>query len=61
MILQKVKMRQQILDAKLNSHASGEADECLFEYLHTEMINYTLSKTSEKKVITLDLFRDFFF
>ncbi|XP_076246837.1 trafficking protein particle complex subunit Trs33 [Calliopsis andreniformis] len=42
-------MRQQIIDIKMNPHTSGEADECLFEYLHTEMINYTLSKTVEKK------------
>ncbi|XP_076663495.1 trafficking protein particle complex subunit Trs33 [Andrena cerasifolii] len=42
-------MRQQIIDTKSNSHAFGEADECLFEYLHTEMVNYTLSKTFEKK------------
>lgn len=45
-------MRQQIIDTKINSHAFGEADECLFEYLHTEMVNYTLSKTFEKKVTT---------
>lgn len=43
-------MRQQIIDTKTSSYASGEADECLFEYLHTEMVNYTLSKTVNKKV-----------
>ncbi|XP_015436746.1 PREDICTED: trafficking protein particle complex subunit 6B [Dufourea novaeangliae] len=42
-------MRQQVIDTKMNSHTAGEADECLFEYLHTEMVNYTLSKASNKK------------
>ncbi|XP_031846262.1 trafficking protein particle complex subunit Trs33 [Nomia melanderi] len=42
-------MRQQIIDMKMNSHPVGEADECLFEYLHTEMVNYALSKACNKK------------
>ena len=44
-------MRQQIIDTKINLHASGEADECLFEYLHAEMVNYALSKSCKNKVI----------
>ncbi|XP_033325581.1 trafficking protein particle complex subunit Trs33 [Megalopta genalis] len=42
-------MRQQIVDMKMSFQAVGEADECLFEYLHTEMVNYVLSKTCNKK------------
>lgn len=38
-------MKQQVTDSK-GSSASGEADECLFEYLHAEMVNYVLSKSS---------------
>lgn len=44
-------MRQQITDTKINSHTSGEADECLFEYLHAEMVNYALNKSCKNKVI----------
>lgn len=44
-------MRQQITDTKINSHISGEADECLFEYLHAEMVNYALNKSCKNKVI----------
>ncbi|XP_017877650.1 trafficking protein particle complex subunit 6B [Ceratina calcarata] len=42
-------MRQQMIDTKTTPHSSGEADECLFEYLHAEMVNYTLSKSSNNK------------
>ncbi|XP_043788172.1 trafficking protein particle complex subunit 6b [Apis laboriosa] len=42
-------MRQQITDTKINSHISGEADECLFEYLHAEMVNYALNKSCKNK------------
>ncbi|XP_060827594.1 trafficking protein particle complex subunit 6b [Bombus pascuorum] len=42
-------MRPQVIDTKTNSHASGQADECLFEYLHAEIVNYTLSKSCKNK------------
>lgn len=42
-------MKQQAIDSKSTASASGEADECLFEYLHAEMVNYVLSKSSENK------------
>ncbi|CAK9813174.1 Trafficking protein particle complex subunit 6b [Anthophora plagiata] len=42
-------MRQQLIDTKISSHTSGEADECLFEYLHAEIVNYALSKSRKNK------------
>lgn len=39
-------MKQQIVDSKANPNATGEADDCLFEYLHAELVNYVLSKSS---------------
>ena len=36
-------MKHQIVDAKASFASKGEADECLFEYLHAEMVNYVLS------------------
>lgn len=38
-------MKQEIIDSKVNPNATGEADECLFEYLHAELVNYVLSKS----------------
>lgn len=43
-------MKQQIIDSKANSNSIGEADECLFEYLHAELVNYVLSKSSNTTV-----------
>lgn len=43
-------MKQQIIDSKVNSNATGEADDCLFEYLHAELVNYVLSKSSNTAV-----------
>ena len=42
-------MKQQGIDPKANSAGTGLADECLFEYLHAEMVNYVLSKASNDK------------
>lgn len=42
-------MKQQIIDLKNPTGASGEADECLFEYLHAEMVSYVTSKGSNNK------------
>lgn len=42
-------MKQQGLDSKVNLPDTGEADECLFEYLHAEMVNYVLSKSTNDK------------
>jgi len=43
-------MKQQIIDSKVNPNATGEADDCLFEYLHAELVNYVLSKSSNTAV-----------
>lgn len=43
-------MKQQIIDSKANPNATGEADDCLFEYLHAELVNYVLSKSSNVAV-----------
>jgi hypothetical protein len=43
-------MKQQIVDPKINSGTTGEADDCLFEYLHAELVNYVLSKSSNSAV-----------
>lgn len=43
-------MKQQIIDSKANPNATGEADDCLFEYLHAELVNYVLSKSSNAAV-----------
>lgn len=42
-------MKQQVIDSKSTASTSGEADESLFEYLHAEMVNYVLSKSSDNK------------
>ncbi|EGI57796.1 PREDICTED: trafficking protein particle complex subunit 6B [Acromyrmex echinatior] len=39
-------MKQQIIDSKANPSSTGEADDCLFEYLHAELVNYVLSRSS---------------
>ncbi|XP_043274459.1 trafficking protein particle complex subunit 6b [Venturia canescens] len=40
-------MKPQLADTKVNLQVgSGEADECLFEYLHAEMVNYVHSMPS---------------
>lgn len=43
-------MKQQIIDSKTNPNATGEADDCLFEYLHAELVNYVLSKSTNAAV-----------
>lgn len=44
-------MKPQLADTKVSLPVgSGEADECLFEYLHAEMVNYVHSMTSTDKV-----------
>lgn len=43
-------MKPQIGDQKSSLGSRGEADECLFEYLHAEMIDYVLSKTPSETV-----------
>jgi len=43
-------MKQQIIDSKTNPSATGEADDCLFEYLHAELVNYVLSRSSNAAV-----------
>lgn len=54
-------MKQQIIDSKANPNATGEADDCLFEYLHAELVNYVLSKSSntavsnEHKIIVISI------
>ncbi|XP_015517301.1 trafficking protein particle complex subunit 6b [Neodiprion pinetum] len=42
-------MKQQNVDTKTNLPDTGEADECLFEYLHAEMVNYVLSSKTNGK------------
>lgn len=44
-------MKQQVVDTKTISGSIGEADECLFEYLHAEIVNYVLSLSLDRKVI----------
>lgn len=45
------KMKPQLADTKASLQAgSGEADECLFEYLHAEMVNYVLTMPTSDKV-----------
>lgn len=43
---QSVIMKHQVTDVKPASNTKAEADECLFEYLHGEMVNYVIGKTS---------------
>lgn len=43
-------MKQQVIDSKANPSATGEADDCLFEYLHAELVNYVLSKSTNAAV-----------
>lgn len=43
-------MKQQIIDSKANPSTTGEADDCLFEYLHAELVNYVLSRSSNTAV-----------
>lgn len=38
-------MKHQFTENKQVSSSKGEADECLFEYLHGEMINYVINST----------------
>ncbi|CAB0042298.1 unnamed protein product [Trichogramma brassicae] len=40
-------MKHQFVDGKSAPGAKAEADECLFEYLHGEIINYVVSKSKE--------------
>ncbi|XP_043469785.1 trafficking protein particle complex subunit 6b [Leptopilina heterotoma] len=45
-------MKHQFVDPKSSSGNKGEADECLFEYLHAEIVNYVLTtsvNTGEKE------------
>ncbi|OXU20583.1 hypothetical protein TSAR_000550 [Trichomalopsis sarcophagae] len=39
-------MKHQLTDVKPASNTKAEADESLFEYLHGEMVNYVIGKTS---------------
>lgn len=50
-------MKQQVVDVKAISGSTGEADECLFEYLHAEIIHYVLSLTPDTKEGKEDLSR----
>ena len=47
-------MKHQIVDLKSSSGSKGEADECLFEYLHSEIVNYVLSTSTNSEVGVLD-------
>ncbi|XP_058792262.1 trafficking protein particle complex subunit 6b [Phymastichus coffea] len=38
-------MKHQFADVKPTSSTKAEADECLFEYLHGEMVNYVINQT----------------
>ncbi|KAK0089276.1 hypothetical protein PV325_008216 [Microctonus aethiopoides] len=42
-------MKPQMVEQKLISSTSGEADECLFDYLHAELVNYVLTKNIDSK------------
>lgn len=42
-----------MVEQKLISSTSGEADECLFDYLHAELVNYVLTKNIDSKVSAL--------
>ncbi|XP_012280369.1 trafficking protein particle complex subunit 6B isoform X2 [Orussus abietinus] len=42
-------MKQQGLESKLSACSLEEADKCLFEYLHAEIVNYVLATTSDNK------------
>ncbi|XP_015114187.1 trafficking protein particle complex subunit 6b [Diachasma alloeum] len=42
-------MKPQLGESKPNSGGSGEADECLFEYLHAEIVNYVMSTSTNSK------------
>lgn len=44
-------MKHQFVDPKSSSANKGEADECLFEYLHAEIVNYVLSTSVNTGVI----------
>lgn len=46
-------MKPQMVEQKLISSTSGEADECLFDYLHAELVNYVLTKNIDSKVSAL--------
>lgn len=41
-------MKQQLADSKASANTTGEADDCLFEYLHAELVNYVLSRSSNE-------------
>ena len=46
-------MKHQFTDVKPTSNTKAEADECLFEYLHGEMVNYVISKTPKDGIVRL--------
>ncbi|XP_014212521.1 trafficking protein particle complex subunit 6B [Copidosoma floridanum] len=50
-------MKHQFTDIKPTSNTKAEADECLFEYLHGEIVNYVVSKSSDDNNKEEDLSR----
>lgn len=50
LLLFKTKMKQQVVESKSSTNDTAQADECLFDYLHAEMVNYVVSKNTSNKV-----------
>jgi hypothetical protein len=46
-------MKHQFSDTKPNLNVKTEADECLFEYLHGEMVNYIIGKSTQDANVRL--------
>lgn len=48
-------MKHQFTDVKPSASTKAEADECLFEYLHGEMVNYVVSKAAKDSGVSSTL------
>lgn len=57
-------MKPQVADSKTNSSGSsvssttstlGEANECLFEFLHAEIMNYVIEKNASESNVKVNI------